>query len=236
MDATSSDKESVIGDECHIVAREKNGPRGSSSLPDEERDEYENLILLCRIHHKLVDDQPNTYTLEKLKTIKSTHEAWVRASLRFEQVKNSEFPVTAYRVRSGQQLLNVICHSHAFYFRNDDPKGEDEAFLLGEFAQSIQDYIDIWDSLEAKDRVMIQFEVNTELDRLTKSGFLVFGCQQKQKKKFLDKIDTWLVAYIVVLSTKSRLVQRKEETLEKLAQTDDHVQDQYTNFIFLSHA
>lgn len=80
MDATETDDESLIGEECHIIANSTNGPRGDTSI-QEDLDKYENLILLCRIHHKIIDDQPNTYTVERLKKIKATHEKWVRDSL-----------------------------------------------------------------------------------------------------------------------------------------------------------
>ncbi|MCH1643274.1 HNH endonuclease, partial [Paenibacillus timonensis] len=49
MDETETDDESVIGDECHIVAREEDGPRGESILSKEQRDKYNNLILLYKI-------------------------------------------------------------------------------------------------------------------------------------------------------------------------------------------
>ena len=39
MDATTKDDESVIGDECHMVAREINGPRGNSPLEISQRDD-----------------------------------------------------------------------------------------------------------------------------------------------------------------------------------------------------
>jgi hypothetical protein len=74
--ATSIDVESVTGDECHIIAKEINGPRGSFERP-ENIDGYDNLILLCKPHHKMIDDQPNAYTPNYLKEIKSTHERWV---------------------------------------------------------------------------------------------------------------------------------------------------------------
>ena len=65
-DETETDDESIIGDEAHIVARKENGPRGISKLSPEDRDKYDNLILLCRIHHKIIDDQHKFYTVEKL--------------------------------------------------------------------------------------------------------------------------------------------------------------------------
>ncbi len=81
MDSNAIDQASLVGQECHIVAKEKDGPRGNSPLSQKQRDEYENLLLLCNIHHKLIDDQPNTYTVESLQQIKAAHEQWVRECL-----------------------------------------------------------------------------------------------------------------------------------------------------------
>ena len=80
-DATATDDESLVGDIAHIVAESPDGPRGESQLTSEQRDKYGNLILLCKIHHKLVDDQENTYTIEVLQQMKATHEDRVRAAL-----------------------------------------------------------------------------------------------------------------------------------------------------------
>lgn len=74
VDETETDNESIIGDEAHIIARSNDGPRGESEMSSEDRDKYDNLILLCRIHHKVIDDQPNFYTAEKLREIKEQHE------------------------------------------------------------------------------------------------------------------------------------------------------------------
>lgn len=78
VDATKADDLSLVGDTCHIVAVEPKGPRGGSPLTPDERNEYDNLILLCKDHHKMIDDQHNTYTIEVLHRIKDEHEAWVR--------------------------------------------------------------------------------------------------------------------------------------------------------------
>lgn len=90
MDATETDDESIIGQECHIVARKENGPRGVSDLTTEQRDKYNNLILMCSVHHKVIDDQPNEYTVEKLHKIKTIHEQWVKESLQGFDEKNQK--------------------------------------------------------------------------------------------------------------------------------------------------
>ena len=75
-----ADDPSIIGDEAHIVARRDTFTRGDfDSLTPEQRDHYSNLILLCKIHHKQIDDQPSYYTVERLREIKVRHEQEVRA-------------------------------------------------------------------------------------------------------------------------------------------------------------
>jgi len=81
IDGNAVDDASLVGQECHIIAKEPEGPRGQSDLSSKKRDDYDNLILLCNIHHKHIDDQPNTYTVESLRHLKQAHEQWVSASL-----------------------------------------------------------------------------------------------------------------------------------------------------------
>ncbi|TVX91831.1 HNH endonuclease [Paenibacillus agilis] len=90
MDETETDDESVIGDECHIVAREKDGPRGDSVLTSEQRDKYTNLILLCKVHHKVIDDQSFSYSVQYLTELKEKHEEWVNKALDLDVVKQRD--------------------------------------------------------------------------------------------------------------------------------------------------
>ena len=78
---TETDDASVIGIECHIVARASDGPRGDSPLDGDQREQYDNRILLCGDHHTLVDSRPDRYTVEQLKSMKREHETWVSTSL-----------------------------------------------------------------------------------------------------------------------------------------------------------
>lgn len=80
-DATGADDESLIGDAAHIVAESDDGSRGQSPLTAEERMKYANLILMCKNHHKVIDDQYVEWTVEKLTALKKAHEADVRSRL-----------------------------------------------------------------------------------------------------------------------------------------------------------
>jgi hypothetical protein len=76
-----NDDPSIVGDEAHIIARKETFTRGDyDSLTPEQRNHYSNLILLCKTHHKQIDDQPTRYTVEHLREIKVTHEREVKAT------------------------------------------------------------------------------------------------------------------------------------------------------------
>ena len=52
-----NDDPSIVGDEAHIIARKETFTRGDyESLKPEQREHYSNLILLCKVHHKQIDD------------------------------------------------------------------------------------------------------------------------------------------------------------------------------------
>jgi HNH endonuclease len=80
--ATPRDGAAPSSEVAHIVANSIEGPRGDFPLPAAERDRYENLILLCEEHHHLIDAQPRTHTVERLRQIKYDHESMVAEAVR----------------------------------------------------------------------------------------------------------------------------------------------------------
>lgn len=64
----------ILSNIAHIVGKKEDGPRGRHHLPMELRDKENNLILLCRNHHAIVDDRPQYYTVERLRQMKLDHE------------------------------------------------------------------------------------------------------------------------------------------------------------------
>lgn len=106
-DESETDDASIVGDEAHIVAREEDGPRGKSELTPEQRDKYQNLILMCKVHHKLIDDQPFKYTVEKLQQLKEEHLEWVRINLSPDSDKQKDEEKYALYVDKWIELADV---------------------------------------------------------------------------------------------------------------------------------
>lgn len=104
---TDTDDPAVIGDEAHIIGREAAAPRGESDLPIAQRDQYDNLLLLCKIHHKIIDDQPNKYTVEKLKEMKSGHERWVDENLSLDKAAQKDDVIFASYVDKWAELADL---------------------------------------------------------------------------------------------------------------------------------
>lgn len=64
----------TVGEVCHITAVAAGGPRYDKDRSAIERHGYDNLILLCANHHTVIDADPEAYTVDRLKKMKSDHE------------------------------------------------------------------------------------------------------------------------------------------------------------------
>ncbi|MEX2160897.1 MAG: HNH endonuclease signature motif containing protein [Anaerolineales bacterium] len=183
VDATQTDNESIVGEECHVVSSKPNGPRYNPFFPNEETDNPNNLILLCRTHHKMVDDQPSSYSADQLLSLKVNHEKWVSVTLqnngqpapvRIRRSKN-KIPSFLVEVNNGTELFSAIHNSSAFNFHNDEPKSEEDVGLLSDFFQELQDWGDLSSILEAGDQVRTKFRLTQLLDEIRSSGYKVFA-------------------------------------------------------------
>lgn len=212
IDATSTDDESIVGDECHIISGQTQGPRHDPAFPLERLDEAENLILLCRVHHKMVDDQCETYTVEVLQKLKTNHEKWVSSALSEEKqippvsIRRIKDNVPSYllRLTSGQHLLKILDGSMAFSFEHDEPKSETEVELLSGFFQEAQDFGDLSSDFEAGDRVKAAYRMNTLIRELEDAGFWLFGNREVQRMEGgIGAPTTFPVAILKVARTTS---------------------------------
>jgi hypothetical protein len=88
---------------CHIEALNPGGPRYNSapSIKNKDRNDYPNLLLLCKNHHGIIDETDSVgapiYSVEQLKAMKQTHED------AFEASRSS-----AFAVKSPSLIAKVI--------------------------------------------------------------------------------------------------------------------------------
>jgi hypothetical protein len=75
----------LIGVGAHISAAAPGGPRYDALLTSSERSSIENAIWLCQNCAKLVDSDPNRYSVDLLRNWKKLHEVWVSESISGEQ-------------------------------------------------------------------------------------------------------------------------------------------------------
>ena len=73
----------TIGEMAHICGDKPGSNRHDPDQSAEERDDYENLVLLCPNHHRIIDQKENEaqFLVEKLRRLKAEHEAFVQAKL-----------------------------------------------------------------------------------------------------------------------------------------------------------
>lgn len=190
---TADDPESVVGDEAHIAARSPGGPRYGECDPA-KADAYDNLILLCKIDHKIVDDQVQEFTTERLLRTKAEHESWVRMRLQEERVEPEPVrveddplakPLRLTILRTGSDVWYVVSAAHAYFLGDldeDDAKPE-QLDRTAEFLQLAQEWGEV--SREVTDRGMVAVReakqsLTASLNELAELGLLVFGGRRRR--------------------------------------------------------
>ncbi len=87
----------VTGIVCHIRARKPGGPRFDKKQTEEQRHSFENLLLLCARHSKVIDSEPRLYSVSKLEEFKRAHEKPTENELSVADGKNVDRLVADYR-------------------------------------------------------------------------------------------------------------------------------------------
>ena len=108
IDGTENDPDSIIGEIAHIKGEKPNSARYYPDMDDVKRNSHQNLIILCRDHHKMIDDQPNTYNVQKLLMIKEQHENWIKDSITQQviEITFAELDVVTKYLNSKQVVHN----------------------------------------------------------------------------------------------------------------------------------
>ncbi|MBN4048346.1 hypothetical protein JYU17_00070 [Flavobacteriaceae bacterium AH-315-O20] len=175
-----------------------NGPRHKSNI--EDYDVSDNLILLCRNHHKEVDELTDTYSEELLRYIKLSHENWVKNTLD-NSINKTKSPKPRFlaRVTSGKELLNIVSDSYGYRTDYDEVENEEDAKYIGGVLQDLTDYGDLSGMVEVYDKVQMGLQLNELLKDLEQKGYYLFGEKSVEKMKFKNgDTDNWSIATLVI--------------------------------------
>jgi len=219
VEQTAQDSESVVGDECHIISASQSGPRHDPEFSAAQFDALDNLILLCATHHKMVDDQQETYTAEVVRSIKRNHEGWVETKLRDDSTLppvrirrfRQNIPTHLPRISSGKDLFAIASGSSGHYFDHEDDLSDDETELVGGFVQEIVDWIDLSSGLEPIEQVRASRRIQELMRDLETRGFYVFaGREAQQLDGGVGAPSTFPMLHLSVLRTTNPAIQHIE--------------------------
>lgn len=129
----------VVGEEAHIRSARLNGPRHDSAYPKDKLDHRENLILLCSVHHTMVDANKGAgYKVATLIKMRDDHERKQQRRTELEQTVRM-YLADQYEIDDKIQFQQVDLHGPSveamfvdvpFSCRADDPVAE----LMGRIA------------------------------------------------------------------------------------------------------
>lgn len=131
-----------IGEECHIVSSQPNGPRHIDNYGD--YDSFDNIILLCRNHHKEIDDPANInlYSVDKLIEIKKQHEKWVSQHLESSNLCALENLINEVEIIKGKNpiVFSVIRKSETLL---SDLFGQEDSLITELSSIDFSEHLDV---------------------------------------------------------------------------------------------
>lgn len=167
--------DSIIGDEAHIRARKPGGPRYESGYPKDSLDSYENLILLCKVHHKLVDDNAPVFSVAALVEMKKRHERRVKARMEPPAGNGWVEPPELRELPNGTVLARIMSAAMAYEMVHDHPESEELAEMIGGFLQEATDWGDIADDIGPSGLAQAGMSLDRQMQDLRRLGYRVFG-------------------------------------------------------------
>jgi hypothetical protein len=110
--------DSVIGEICHIKARNKGGPRYDPHQTDEDRHGSGNLILMCGSDHKKIDEHPEVYTVAVLLAMKASHESNDILEIGPGDAKGAAMLLQQYAIHIAGDMQVGTIHAHNVTIRS----------------------------------------------------------------------------------------------------------------------
>jgi hypothetical protein len=205
-DETGASEASVVGEEAHIIARSPGGPR-YVPLAADQVDHISNLVLLCRIHHKQVDDQVQDFPVGALRFIKAQHESKMRARTEDTFADDAETngdtePAILPVVHTGAQLWDIVADAMAYRVAGleDGQAPEQVVEAVDSFLQTVVDWGDISGDVKAQGLRSVRDakrSLHAELTEILDLDLRVFGIARSEASGH-PSVGEWLVATVAV--------------------------------------
>jgi hypothetical protein len=115
----------VTGIICHIRAKRPGGPRYDSKQTAEQRHSFENLVLMCSRHSKVIDSEPRLYTVDRLEGFKSGKTLTGENELSIADGKKVDLLLIAYRdvyITSREVTIGLIKAEKVVFTKAKEPK------------------------------------------------------------------------------------------------------------------
>lgn len=157
-----------IGQECHIISSKPFGPR---YVPDlEDYNDYDNFILLCANHHREIDTNVKSYSVDKLKQIKKEHEKSVANFLRKQ---NKAFAVLV-KVNSGITLSNMVFGCNSWTIMKEINNSFVERISM-ELDELIGNMMNLREILDLQDKMEFNKQLNDYIKILDEQNYGLYA-------------------------------------------------------------
>lgn len=123
---------------AHIIADSPDGPRGDPELSKRLKADLSNLMLMCDVHHRLIDKEDVTgHSVERLRNMKAAHEQRIEIATAISPEKQSH--ILLYGANIGQHSSALSFNKAAGAMRPDRYPAELHPLVLGMINSSFTD-------------------------------------------------------------------------------------------------
>lgn len=201
------DSGKVIGEICHIKAQNKGGPRYDSEQKDKERHSFDNLILMCPVHHQIIDADTEKYSVEALFKIKDDHH---NKTTKTDEPSNEIVETLINKILASiapqqknieyfKQLIKTGHWEQTFISRKEFWICEEDNLCQIEVGESENDFHEPWTKVYPDQngswRVPVYLKINNvaikELTFISCDGGRIFVPMPKIKMKDKERVFYW---------------------------------------------
>lgn len=145
---------------AHIVASAPDGPRGNENSY-ELSDKLDNLMLMCQEHHKLIDGNPEHYTIQILKNMKNHQERKIEEMLDYINYPKSEIVIFESPIKNTDVKINYKQTVEAIRSEGNNPASSHGILLKIENSESYRSP-NYWKCVEKE----LEYQVERQIESL----------------------------------------------------------------------